>query len=72
MTWRRLARRWPLIVADFRREYRISADELFDLNAREFLWLLGGLSAESRFAQATRDEPVEVTGQAARNLLASL
>lgn len=69
---RRIRRYWPLIIADFRREYQISADDLFDLNGREFLWLLGGLSAESRWAHATSNEPVELDSDAVQALVSRL
>lgn len=59
-------------MADFRREYGITADELFDLNELEFRWLLTGLTGDSRFAQATANEPVELTGSSAAAFLRGL
>lgn len=55
-----MQKRWPLLVADFRREYRIGGAELADLPAREFVWLLQGLSDRSRFRQAWAAEPKHV------------
>lgn len=49
--------RWPLIVADFRREYQLDADALAALDAPEFQWLLVGLSRNSRFQRAWADQP---------------
>ncbi|MGH3323264.1 MAG: hypothetical protein ACRDOV_02395 [Streptomyces sp.] len=61
-----------MIVADFRREYRINADDLYDLPTQEFLWLLAGLSSASAWRQVTAAEPVEVTTQDAQALISSL
>lgn len=49
--------RWPLLVADFRREYGVSAQELARMALDEFLWLMQGLSRQSRFVKAYADRP---------------
>ena len=51
-------------MADYRREYGMSADQLAALSAEEFRWLLTGLSEHSRFAQAWRDAPKNLYDQA--------
>lgn len=48
---------WPLIVADFRREYGMDTDELSGLTLNEFQWLLQGLSSKARFARAWSEKP---------------
>lgn len=52
-----MIRHWSLIVADFRREYHMTADELCRLDASEFRMLLAGLSSEARFADAWHRTP---------------
>ena len=52
-----LLRHWALIVADFRREYQMPADELAGLSWPEFSWLLRGLSGQSRFNVAWSEAP---------------
>jgi hypothetical protein len=44
-------------VSDYRREYGISSDELAGLPVTEFLWLLQGLSRNSRFQRAWSEKP---------------
>lgn len=51
---------WPLVVSDFRREYRVSADELAGMGTDEFTWLLSGLSERSRFVTAWSKTPKHV------------
>ncbi|MFD0851618.1 hypothetical protein ACFQ07_05280, partial [Actinomadura adrarensis] len=68
--WRRLGRHWRLILADFRRQYGITADQLYDLDTREFFALLGGLDPDrSVWVRVTSAEPVEVSGEAAQSLI---
>lgn len=55
--------RWALLVSDFRREYRASGDELAGMSLDEFLWLLQGLSDDSRFRLAWDREPKHVYAQ---------
>lgn len=49
--------RWPLIVADYRREYGMPAAELARLSLPEFMWLLQGLSEHSVFLHAWHKKP---------------
>jgi len=44
-------------VSDYRREYQMSASELAALSRDEFMWLLQGLSKNSRFQHAWADQP---------------
>lgn len=44
-------------MADFRREYRVSGDDLERMALDEFMWLLQGLSDRSRFRNAWNDAP---------------
>lgn len=53
-------RRWALVVSDFRREYRITADELAAIDLDDFTQLMQGLSEQSRFAHAWADAPKNV------------
>lgn len=48
---------WPLVLADFRREYHMAGEALAALSLQEFLWLLRGLSTRSRFMQTYTDTP---------------
>lgn len=48
---------WPLVVADYRREYGMDPAELAALTLDHFLWLLRGLSHRSRFTRAWSDAP---------------
>lgn len=45
------------MVSDYRREYGMPGDELAGLSLNEFLWLLQGLSKNSRFQRAWADAP---------------
>lgn len=47
-------------MADFRREYHLTADQLAAMDAREFGWLLQGLSKHSVFLTAWRKQPKHV------------
>lgn len=47
-------------MADYRREYQMTGDELGALDLSEFLWLLQGLSKNSRFQRAWQDAPKHV------------
>jgi hypothetical protein len=49
--------RWALIVSDYRREYGMSGDDLASVDVHEFMWLLQGLSKNSRFQRAWADAP---------------
>jgi hypothetical protein len=52
----RIYHRWPYaLVADFRRDYGISRDELFALPITEFTMLALGLSTESRTVALRRE-----------------
>lgn len=53
-------------MADFRREYSVTADELAAMTLPDFMWLLQGLSDESRFRTAWHDEPKHVHDPADR------
>ena len=55
-----MERAWPLIVADFRREYGLDPDGLAGLSVREFVWLLQGLSVDARFMRAWAATPKHV------------
>jgi len=48
---------WPLVVADYRREYHMDPRALACLSLQEFLWLLRGLSHRARFTRAYADAP---------------
>lgn len=48
---------WPLVLADFRREYQVDGGALARLTLQEFLWLLRGLSTRSRFMQTYTEAP---------------
>lgn len=48
---------WPLVIADYRREYHMDGAALAGLSLDEFLWLLRGLSQRARFVQAWTDTP---------------
>lgn len=48
---------WPLVVADFRREYGITTSGLARMTEDEFTWLLQGLSENARFNAEFRDAP---------------
>lgn len=48
---------WWAVLADFRREYRLTAWEVGELPAWEFDTLLAGLSPEAVFRHAERDRP---------------
>jgi hypothetical protein len=70
-----MERHWGLVVADFRREYHMSAAELHGLDAPTFWLLLRGLTPRSRFHAEWRaapkhlydpDEIAAVTAQARR------
>ena len=52
--------RWALIVADFRREYHLSPDQLGAMSLQEFSWLLQGLSEHSRVSNAWAEAPKNV------------
>lgn len=52
-----MQQRWPLIVADYRREYHMDTATLGGLSMQEFTWLLQGLSKHSRFMRAWHDAP---------------
>lgn len=56
-------------MSDYRREYGISGDELAGLTLHEFLWLLQGLSKNSRFMQAWSDKPKTLHDPAEREAL---
>ena len=60
---------WPLVVADYRREYRMDNHALAGLSLQEFLWLLRGLSDKSRFARSWRDAPKHMHDPADRAAL---
>lgn len=60
---------WPLVLADFRREYRLDGDDLARLTLQEFLWLLRGLSTRSRFMQTYADAPKHLHDPADRAAL---
>lgn len=45
-----------MIVADFRREYGITAREMYDMPTLEFLWLLNGLSEESNWVKQNQEK----------------
>lgn len=55
-----MATRWALVVADFRREYGMDADELAELPFLDFQWLLQGLSKHARFLTAWAKAPKHV------------
>lgn len=55
---------WALIVADFRREYGLTADNLHAMSSREFRWLLTGLSPDARWVEWARAQPRVVTSEA--------
>lgn len=62
---------WPLAVADFRREYGLSVDDLQNIPAVEFAQLVIGLSRKSEISRRVAGDPedklIEVlTGQKAR------
>lgn len=61
--------RWPLVLADFRREYQLDGDALARLSLQEFLWLLRGLSSRSRFMQTYGDTPKHMHDPADRAAL---
>lgn len=44
-------------MSDYRREYHMPSDELAGLSLDEFLWLLQGLSKNSRYMKAWADQP---------------
>lgn len=48
---------WPLVIADYRREYHMDSAALARLSLQEFLWLLRGLSHRARFIRAWQDSP---------------
>lgn len=52
-----MQQRWALVVSDFAREYGRDCDQLAAMDFHEFLWLLQGLSKNSRFARAWHDQP---------------
>lgn len=52
-----MQQQWPLIVADFRREYQIDSSDLAAMYADDFQWLLQGLSADARFMRAWSAAP---------------
>lgn len=56
-------------MADFRREYGMSCADLAAIGIHEFQWLLAGLSGDSRFAHAWRDEPTTLHDPADRAAL---
>lgn len=60
---------WPLVIADFRREYHMAGHHLAALSLREFLWLLRGLSSRSRFMQTYREAPKHLHDPADREAL---
>lgn len=60
---------WPLVLADFRRDYQMDGDTLAGLSLQEFLWLLRGLSSRSRFMQAYHDAPKHMHDPADRAAL---
>ena len=60
---------WPLVLADFRREYQLTGDGLAALSLQEFLWLLRGLSTRSRFMQTYADTPKHMHDPADRAAL---
>ena len=60
---------WPLVLADFRREYHMSGADLAALSLQEFLWLLRGLSTRSRFMQTYADTPKHMHDPADRAAL---
>lgn len=60
---------WPLVLADFRREYQVSGAVLAALSLQEFLWLLRGLSTRSRFMQTYADAPKHMHDPADRAAL---
>ena len=53
-----------MIEADFQREYRIDAGQLWDMSSRRFTVLLGALSAEALFRRAYQRTPRQVTDRA--------
>lgn len=55
-----MQQQWSLIVADYRREYGISADDLAAMSLDEFQWLLNGLSRHSRFLRAWGETPKHI------------
>ncbi|WP_408895945.1 hypothetical protein ACJ5H2_13595 [Nocardioides sp. R1-1] len=57
------------MVADFRREYHMSAAELACLSLQEFHTLLIGLSSRSRFAREWADKPKTLHDPAERAAL---
>lgn len=61
--------RWPLVVADFRRDYQVRPDELAAMSLPEFLTLLQGLSAEARFLTAWQQAPKHMHDPADREAL---
>lgn len=56
-------------MADFRREYGIPAAAIPALTEREFVWLIRGLSDQSVWKNTVINEPVTLTGDAAREFL---
>jgi hypothetical protein len=67
-----IRRYWGAIVADFRREYRITGDQLGELPLAEFRMLLDGLSPDAVWRHIVANHTPEVTGNAAKNLIDSL
>ncbi|AHH94224.1 hypothetical protein GCM10010174_22950 [Kutzneria viridogrisea] len=69
-----ILRHWRLVYADWRREY--GRDLMADLDAGlswwEFAALLTGLSADSVWRQVTANEPVELSSETARSVIANL
>jgi hypothetical protein len=56
-------------VADYRREYGMSGDQLARLSLDEFMWLMQGLSKNSRFQMAWHDHPKTLHDPAERAAL---
>lgn len=56
-----MRRHWALIVADFRREYRVKPDELAVMGWRDFLMLVKGLSPQARYVQAVGKDGDRIT-----------
>lgn len=44
-------------MSDFRREYHVTSDQLAVMSAPEFMWLVQGLSDQSRYRLAWSDKP---------------
>ena len=60
---------WPLVLADFRREYQMAGHDLAALTLQDFLWLLRGLSTRSRFMRTYSDAPKHMHDPADRAAL---